>query len=189
LQPAGRELGGSPRRLHTLAVLALLGLALSVRIVQQYEKGVLFRLGRVIGVREPGLTLIVPIIDTLRRGSLPIITMPIQSHNGTSVGHGAMPLPRFRDQPHLSRQRVNPARTVFAPSRRWGGPAPRVTDREAGFSRLQRCASTSDGLARTTLRRNGSGCRQGRHAAPGHRGGRSGGPPGGRSAYSSPGLA
>src|ERR671921_2705382 len=59
--------------------LALLGLALSVRIVQQYEKGVLFRLGRVIGVREPGLRLIVPVIDVLRRVSLRIVTMPIQS--------------------------------------------------------------------------------------------------------------
>src|ERR671921_953273 len=59
--------------------LALLGLALSVRIVQQYEKGVLFRLGRVIGVREPGLRLIVPLIDVLRRVSLRIVTMPIQS--------------------------------------------------------------------------------------------------------------
>jgi regulator of protease activity HflC (stomatin/prohibitin superfamily) len=65
--------------LVVLAVLILLGLALSVRIVQQYEKGVLFRLGRVIGVREPGLTFIVPIIDSLRRVSLRIITMPIQS--------------------------------------------------------------------------------------------------------------
>jgi regulator of protease activity HflC (stomatin/prohibitin superfamily) len=37
--------------LVVIAVLALLGLALSVRIVQQYEKGVLFRLGRVIGLR------------------------------------------------------------------------------------------------------------------------------------------
>ena len=62
-----------------LVVLALLVLALSVRIVQQYEKGVLFRLGRVIGVREPGLTLIVPLIDILRRVSLRIVTMPIQS--------------------------------------------------------------------------------------------------------------
>jgi regulator of protease activity HflC (stomatin/prohibitin superfamily) len=62
-----------------LALVALLGLALSVRIVQQYEKGVLFRLGRVIGVREPGLTFIVPIIDSLRHVSLRIVTMPIQS--------------------------------------------------------------------------------------------------------------
>jgi regulator of protease activity HflC (stomatin/prohibitin superfamily) len=62
-----------------LAVLALLGFALSVRIVKQYERGVLFRLGRVLGVREPGLRLIVPLIDVLRRVSLRIVTMPIQS--------------------------------------------------------------------------------------------------------------
>ena len=36
-----------------VAVLVLVGLALSVRIVQQYEKGVLFRLGRVISVESP----------------------------------------------------------------------------------------------------------------------------------------
>jgi regulator of protease activity HflC (stomatin/prohibitin superfamily) len=60
-------------------VLALLGLALSVRIVKQYERGVLFRLGRVVGVREPGLRLIVPLIEVLRRVSLRIVTMPIQS--------------------------------------------------------------------------------------------------------------
>jgi len=62
-----------------LAVLVLVGLALSVRIVQQYQKGVLFRLGRVVGVREPGLRLIVPLVEVLRRVSLRIVTMPIQS--------------------------------------------------------------------------------------------------------------
>ena len=65
--------------LVVLAVLALLGFALSVRIVKQYERGVLFRLGRVVGVREPGLRLIVPLIEVLRRVSLRIVTMPIQS--------------------------------------------------------------------------------------------------------------
>src|SRR5437762_9144185 len=67
--------------LVVVAVLVLLGLALSVRIVQQYEKGVLFRLGRVVGVREPGLRLIVPLIEVLRRVSLRIVTMPIQSQS------------------------------------------------------------------------------------------------------------
>jgi regulator of protease activity HflC (stomatin/prohibitin superfamily) len=62
-----------------LLALALLGLVLSLRIVKQYERGVLFRLGRVIGVRDPGLRLIVPLIDVLRRVSLRIVTMPIQS--------------------------------------------------------------------------------------------------------------
>jgi hypothetical protein len=58
--------------LVVVALLALVGLALSVRIVQQYERGVLFRLGRVIGVREPGLTLIAPLVEVLRRVSLRI---------------------------------------------------------------------------------------------------------------------
>jgi regulator of protease activity HflC (stomatin/prohibitin superfamily) len=88
--------------LVVLAVLALLGLALSVRIVQQYEKGVLFRLGRVIGVREPGLTFIVPIIDRLRRVSLRIVTMPIQSQgiitrDNVSIGVSAVAYYRVTD--------------------------------------------------------------------------------------------
>jgi regulator of protease activity HflC (stomatin/prohibitin superfamily) len=62
-----------------VAVLVMIGLALSIRVVTQYEKGVLFRLGRVIAVREPGLRLIIPIIDRLQKVSMRIITMPIQS--------------------------------------------------------------------------------------------------------------
>src|SRR3989442_4577009 len=65
--------------LAVIAVLILVALALSLRIVQQYEEGVLFRLGRVVGQKKPGLTWIVPIIDVLRRVSLRIVTMPIQS--------------------------------------------------------------------------------------------------------------
>ncbi|MGO8771256.1 SPFH domain-containing protein [Mycobacterium sp.] len=62
-----------------VVVLSLLVLAMAVRIVKQYENGVLFRLGRVIGERQPGLRLIIPFIDVLHRISLRIVTMPIQS--------------------------------------------------------------------------------------------------------------
>jgi regulator of protease activity HflC (stomatin/prohibitin superfamily) len=62
-----------------LGILVLLVLAMSVRIVKQYEDGVLFRLGRVIGERPPGLQLIIPYVDVLHRISLRIVTMPIQS--------------------------------------------------------------------------------------------------------------
>ncbi|PND55672.1 band 7 domain-containing protein [Mycobacterium sp. ENV421] len=65
--------------LATLAVLFVLGAAMSVRIVKQYENGVLFRLGRVVGERRPGLRLIIPFVDVLHRISLRIVTMPIQS--------------------------------------------------------------------------------------------------------------
>ena len=57
----------------------LLIAALSIKIVNQYERGVVFRLGRVIGVREPGLRLIIPLIDRLVKVSLRIVTMPIPS--------------------------------------------------------------------------------------------------------------
>lgn len=62
-----------------VVLVALALAALSTRVVKQYEKGVLFRLGRVIAVKEPGLRFIVPVVDQLRKVSLPIITMPIQS--------------------------------------------------------------------------------------------------------------
>jgi regulator of protease activity HflC (stomatin/prohibitin superfamily) len=62
-----------------VVVLALVLALLSVRIITQYENGVLFRLGRVKDAREPGLTLIIPLVDRLTKVSLRIITMPIQS--------------------------------------------------------------------------------------------------------------
>ncbi len=68
-----------PNLVYGVIVLACLGLLLSIRIVQQYEMGVHFRLGKVIGVKGPGLRAIVPVIDVLRRVSLRIVTMPIPS--------------------------------------------------------------------------------------------------------------
>jgi len=62
-----------------VAVLCLLGLAISIKIVKQYEQGVLFRFGRVLGARKPGFRMIVPFVDVLHRVSLRIVTMPIQS--------------------------------------------------------------------------------------------------------------
>jgi regulator of protease activity HflC (stomatin/prohibitin superfamily) len=62
-----------------VVVLGLLGFGLGVRIVRQYEQGVLFRLGRLRGTRAPGFNLIIPVVDVLRRVSLRVVTMPIQS--------------------------------------------------------------------------------------------------------------
>ncbi|WP_442781285.1 SPFH domain-containing protein [Arthrobacter sp. MMS18-M83] len=52
---------------------------MAVHIVTQYERGVLFRLGRVQRVRLPGLVVIIPFVDRLRKVSLRIVTVPIQS--------------------------------------------------------------------------------------------------------------
>ncbi|MDO8869238.1 MAG: slipin family protein [Methanobacteriaceae archaeon] len=57
------------------AILIIIGL--SVKVVNQYERGVVFRLGKVIGVREPGLRIIIPLVDRMVKPSLRIVTMPI----------------------------------------------------------------------------------------------------------------
>jgi regulator of protease activity HflC (stomatin/prohibitin superfamily) len=60
-------------------VLLLLLVLMSLKVVKQYERGVLFRLGRLRGVRQPGLRIIIPLVDVLHRVSLRVVTMPIQS--------------------------------------------------------------------------------------------------------------
>ncbi|MCZ0986993.1 MULTISPECIES: slipin family protein [Streptomyces] len=62
-----------------IGLLAVLALVFSVRVVKQYEKGVLFRFGRLVGTRSPGLRFIIPFVDVLHRVSLRVVTMPIQS--------------------------------------------------------------------------------------------------------------
>jgi regulator of protease activity HflC (stomatin/prohibitin superfamily) len=62
-----------------VVVLLLVGVAMSARVIKQYEQGVLFRFGKVAGARAPGFRLIIPFADVLHRVSLRIVTMPIQS--------------------------------------------------------------------------------------------------------------
>ncbi len=62
-----------------VVALVLLAAAAALKVVKQYEEGVLFRLGRVIGELTPGLRLIIPVVDVMHRVSLRIVTMPIQS--------------------------------------------------------------------------------------------------------------
>ena len=73
--------------LAIILIVVVLGLALSVRIVKQYEQGVLFRLGRVIGQRSPGLRLIIPAVDVMRRVSLRIITRDNVSVDVSAVAY------------------------------------------------------------------------------------------------------
>ena len=60
-----------------IGIIILIILGLSIRIVNQYERGVVFRLGKVIGIKEPGLRLIIPLVDRMVKPSLRIVTMPI----------------------------------------------------------------------------------------------------------------
>jgi regulator of protease activity HflC (stomatin/prohibitin superfamily) len=59
-----------------LALLLLIIIA-AVRIVAEYERGVIFRLGRVIGAKGPGLFFIIPIVDRMVRVNLQTVTADI----------------------------------------------------------------------------------------------------------------
>jgi len=61
-----------------IIILALLViLPMSVKIVPEYERGVLFRLGRLVGSRGPGLFLIIPFIDRIVKVDLRVVTMDV----------------------------------------------------------------------------------------------------------------
>ncbi len=63
-----------------LLVFILIIIANGIRIINQYERGVVFRLGKVRGeVKQPGLRLIIPIVDQMRKVSMQIVTLPIES--------------------------------------------------------------------------------------------------------------
>ncbi|MFE8948552.1 SPFH domain-containing protein [Streptomyces sp. NPDC007856] len=84
-----------------LAVLVLIGLAMAIRIVRHCENGVLFRFGRRVGTRAPGLRFIIPFVDVLHRIPLHVVTMPIQSNESWDrvvgpMGLGALPAGRVR---------------------------------------------------------------------------------------------
>ncbi|MGW3999954.1 slipin family protein [Amycolatopsis sp. NPDC004772] len=69
-----------------LSAVVLVGgvwLASSVRVVKQYERGLIYRFGRVRSrVREPGLAVLVPFADRLQKVNMQIVTMPIPAQDG-----------------------------------------------------------------------------------------------------------
>ncbi|HTE85584.1 MAG TPA: slipin family protein [Dehalococcoidia bacterium] len=65
--------------LIVLLVLAFMLFSASVKVVQEYERGVVFRLGRLMGPRGPGLILLVPMVERMRRVDLRIITLDVPS--------------------------------------------------------------------------------------------------------------
>lgn len=64
-----------------IIVLGLFGitfLSLAIKIVRQYERGVVLRFGRLIRTREPGFNLIIPIVDRMIKVELRVVTMVVE---------------------------------------------------------------------------------------------------------------
>ncbi|MCK4389214.1 MAG: slipin family protein [Desulfobacterales bacterium] len=58
-------------------ILLLFFLASAIRILNEYERGVIFRLGRIIGSKGPGLIILIPIVDKMVKVSLRLIAMDV----------------------------------------------------------------------------------------------------------------
>ncbi|MGD8512571.1 MAG: slipin family protein [Deltaproteobacteria bacterium] len=58
-------------------VLVLFFLASAIRILNEYERGVIFRLGRVVGAKGPGLIILIPIVDKMVKVSLRLVAMDV----------------------------------------------------------------------------------------------------------------
>ena len=60
-----------------IVVFVLLFLANAIKIVREYERGVIFRLGRLVGAKGPGIFLIIPIVDKMVKVSLRTVTLDV----------------------------------------------------------------------------------------------------------------
>lgn len=60
-----------------VAIIVLIVLSTSIRVVQEYERGVIFRLGRFVGVRGPGLFFLIPIVERMQKVDLRTVTMDV----------------------------------------------------------------------------------------------------------------
>jgi regulator of protease activity HflC (stomatin/prohibitin superfamily) len=69
--------------LAVIGTLGLIGVGASVRVVQQFERGVVFRFSQVRdATRGPGLAVITPVIDRLHKVNMQIVTLPIPAQDG-----------------------------------------------------------------------------------------------------------
>ena len=60
-----------------IVIFAIIILSAAIRIVNEYERGVVFRLGRYVGVRGPGLILLIPFIERMVKVDLRVVTMDV----------------------------------------------------------------------------------------------------------------
>jgi regulator of protease activity HflC (stomatin/prohibitin superfamily) len=67
--------------LIVIAILVVIFLAASLRIVPEYQRAVIFRLGRVIGAKGPGLFILIPIIDRMVKVDLRTVTLDVPTQD------------------------------------------------------------------------------------------------------------
>ncbi len=66
-----------PYGMIAIVVLVVLFLVNAIRILNEYERGVIFRLGRIIAAKGPGIIILIPLLDRMQKVSLRLVTMDV----------------------------------------------------------------------------------------------------------------
>jgi len=66
-----------PLIIGAIVVIVVMFLANAIKVVREYERGVIFRLGRLVGAKGPGLFLIIPVVDKMVKVSLRTVTLDV----------------------------------------------------------------------------------------------------------------
>ncbi len=74
-------MSGLPSGFVFLIIFLIILAASAIKILREYERGVIFRLGRLIGAKGPGIIFIIPGVDKLLRISLRLVTMDVPSQD------------------------------------------------------------------------------------------------------------
>src|SRR5678816_281843 len=61
-----------------LIILAVIILPQAIRILREYERGVIFRLGKLLGAKGPGVIFLIPIVDRMVRMDLRVVTISVE---------------------------------------------------------------------------------------------------------------
>jgi regulator of protease activity HflC (stomatin/prohibitin superfamily) len=72
-----KALGASAPFVIIAAVLAVIILPQAMRILREYERGVIFRLGKLIGAKGPGMIFLIPVVDKMVRMDLRVVTIDV----------------------------------------------------------------------------------------------------------------
>ena len=81
--------------LLTIAIVVML-LASAIRVLREYERGVVFRLGRLLGSKGPGLIILIPLIDRMVKVSLRTVAMDIPPQDVITKDNVSVKVKHFR---------------------------------------------------------------------------------------------
>ena len=88
-----------------IIILTVFFLSSAIRILNEYERGVIFRLGRVINAKGPGLIILIPVIDKMVKVSMRLVVMDVDPQDVITRDHVSTGPDNFKERMRSGRTR------------------------------------------------------------------------------------